>query len=143
MIRRQKTSKHNSALMCAGAAAVLLSALALNGCRKTVTAQPPSLDLPGPVHDLLAIRGDNTIWLNWKMPERTTNSRPIKEGITVQVCRRDGISDNCADAGDPFVLAPGASGSFTELLPAAQSSGPPRAISYFIELKNRDGKSAG
>lgn len=142
MASRQHCPKRSASAFI-GFAALLLSILALNGCRKTVTVPPPSLALPGPVRDLLAIRGDSTIWLTWTMPLTTTDNREIKGDITASVCRRDGISGICADAGKPLTLAPGASGSFSELLPPALSSGPARALYYFVKVENVNGKSAG
>jgi hypothetical protein len=46
------------------------------------------------------------------------------------------------DAGT-VTIAPGAGGSFSETLPSSLASGHPRALKYFVELKNRKGKSAG
>ena len=141
---RQRGSHHTVlAGRCFCAAALLFAALAVNGCRKRVDVQAPSLDLPGPVEDLTAIRGDDTVWLNWKMPERATDKRKLKAEITVCVCRRDNDSDVCADAREPFALAPGTAGSFSELLPAALSAGAPRPLYYFINPKNHNGYSAG
>jgi len=42
-----------------------------------------------------------------------------------------------------LTFAPGADGSFTDTLPAALAAGPPRSLSYCVELKNRNGRSAG
>jgi len=67
----------------------------------------------------------------------------IKSEIIVRICRQDNMTGPCADAGKPFLLAPSATGSFSEILPAALASGTPRALYYFVELENRNGQSAG
>ncbi len=41
------------------------------------------------------------------------------------------------------MLPPGKDGSFDDALPAALASGAPRPLRYFVELKNRKGRSAG
>ena len=40
-------------------------------------------------------------------------------------------------------LAPGASGAYTDTLPAALAAGQARVLTYFVELDNRKGRSAG
>jgi hypothetical protein len=49
----------------------------------------------------------------------------------------------CANVGEPVLLAPGATGSFAEALPASLTSGTPRVLDYFVELVNRNGRVAG
>jgi hypothetical protein len=41
------------------------------------------------------------------------------------------------------LLAPGIEGAFSETLSPAFTIGPPRLLHYFVELKNRNGRSAG
>ena len=72
------------------------------------------------------------------MPLRFTDHRMIKSEITVTVCHREGLTGVCTDAGKAFFLGPGATGSFSELLPEALASGAPRALYYFVELQNRN-----
>ena len=38
---------------------------------------------------------------------------------------------------------PGADATFTDTLPAELAAGAPRPLSYFVELRNRNGRSAG
>jgi hypothetical protein len=125
------------------AAVIVVAGLALTGCHKPIMQQSPSLNLPGPVANLAAIRGDNMVWLAWTMPRKTMDRRKIKGDIIVRICRRDGPSGDCVDVGKPLVSAPGATGSFSELLPAELTSGTPRPLCYFLELKNGNGRSAG
>jgi hypothetical protein len=45
--------------------------------------------------------------------------------------------------GSSLLFAPGAQGELTETLPPELAAGPPRVLIYFVELKNRNGRSAG
>jgi hypothetical protein len=79
------------------------------------------------------------------MPRRNTDKLPLKGIVAVRVCRREGLSvdiDGCASAGE-LQLAPGLKGSFAETLPSTLFTGAPRPLSYFVELANRKGRSAG
>jgi hypothetical protein len=76
------------------------------------------------------------------MPRKNTDKLLLKGNVAVRLCRRAGTGD-CAPAGVELFLAPGAAGAFTETLPAALTTGPPRPLDYFVELRNRHGRSAG
>lgn len=80
--------------------------------------------------------------LNWTMPKRNTDRLLLKDKVKVRVCRRLDAGP-CDDAGVSLLLAPGAVGSTNDTLSPALASGTPRALSYFVELKNRNGRSAG
>jgi hypothetical protein len=131
---------------CRLAAVLAASLLAfLAGCGTPGAPQPPSLNLPDRVTDLSAARNGNRVALTWTMPRRNTDKLVLKGIVTVRVCRREGLSvdiEKCAFAGE-MELAPGLKGSFAEILPSALSTGGPRALSYFVELANRKGRSAG
>src|ERR1035441_7866064 len=116
-------------------------AAAICGCGTVGAPQPPSLNLPDRVTDLAAVRAGNEVKLTWGMPKRNTDKLPLKARVTVDVCRREGAGA-CVAAGR-VQFDPGAAGTFTETLPAALTGGAPRALSYFVELKNRNGRSAG
>jgi hypothetical protein len=75
------------------------------------------------------------------MPKKNTDKLEIKGEVTVRVCRQEGVGP-CVDSGT-VTMAPGAAGSYSETLPALLSTGPPRVLKYFVELKNRNGRSAG
>jgi hypothetical protein len=126
-------------------AAALLTAgafgIALAGCGTPGAPQPPSLNLPDRVTDLAAVRAGNQVALTWTMPRRTTDRLLLKGSISVQVCRKEGEAPCTAAAGVSF--APGAAGSFTENLPPALTAGAARPLSYVVELRNRNGRSAG
>ncbi len=144
MISVRETQAWDCRRLFAAALAVIVSiGLALTGCHRPRTPQPPSLDLPLPVEDLASIRAGEQVWLTWTMPRKTTHKRVIKSEIAVRVCRREGTAGACEDVGEPLQLAPGVAGSFSENLPVALASGTPRVLYYFVELQNRNGRSAG
>jgi hypothetical protein len=111
------------------------------GCGTPGAPQPPSLNLPQTVTDLSANRAGDRVTLTWTCPKKNTDKLAIKGGITARVCRREG-SVTCADAGSLTEL-PGATGTFTETLPDPLASGIPRELHYFVELRNKAGRSAG
>jgi len=75
------------------------------------------------------------------MPKKNTDKLLLKGNIAVLVCRKE--TGACDAAGADLSLTPGADGAFTETLPAALAAGTPRPLSYFVELRNRNGRSAG
>jgi hypothetical protein len=103
---------------------------------------PPSLNLPVPVNDLSAVRTGGQVALSWTMPAKTTDKVLLKGNITVRVCRNESAESRCSIA-TTLQLAPKADASFTDTLPSPLASGPPRVLSYLVELVNRKGRSAG
>lgn len=104
--------------------------------------QPPSLKLPTPVNDLNAARTGDEVSLTWTMPRRDTSKVMLKGPIAARVCRRESAAAPC----DPIanlLFAPGAQAAFTETLPPALAAGSPRPLSYFVQLLNKRGRSAG
>jgi hypothetical protein len=130
-----------------GAACLVLAVLSLPvgplACKKPVAQAPLAPSHHGPVRDLTAVRAGNEISLSWGMPTKTTRQLAVHDSITVRVCRRETPSDLCAQAGKPLLLAPGATGTFSELLPDGLVSGSPRLLYYFVELVDRKGHSTG
>src|SRR3954447_24004921 len=124
-------------------AAGLSLALLLVGCGTPGAPQPPSLNLPDAVGDLSAIRAGSHVTLTWTMPKRNTDRTMIRDEVPVRVCRRESETAACEAAGSDQMASPGATGSFTDELPAALETGAPRALSYFVELRNSKGRSAG
>lgn len=129
--------------------AALLAALAvapmLTGCGTPGAPQPPSLNLPDRVTDLKAVRAGNQVTLAWTMPKRNTDKLLLKGDVTGFVCSSTGGAggSTCAVYWAAPPVAPGAVGSYTETLPAELAAGPPRTLTYFVELRNRNGRSAG
>ena len=124
------------------AIAVLALAAGLSGCGTPGAPLPPSLDLPDRVANLAAVRAGNQVSLTWTMPQRNTDKMMLKENVAVRVCRELDAS-GCDTVGAPLSVAPGAQGKLRDTLSPALTTGAPRALSYFVELKNRNGRSAG
>ncbi len=124
-----------------GALAAALAALAA-GCGTPGAPQAPSLNLPDKVTNLVAVRTGNDVLLTWTMPRRNTDKLALDGDVTVRVCRAEG-NGFCEATGNDRLLAPGVAGTLSETLPPALAAGPPRVLSYFVELKNQKGRSAG
>lgn len=116
--------------------------MTLCGCGLPGAPQPPSLNLPDRVTDLSAVRAGGQVSLSWTMPKKNTDKLLLKADVPARVCRRETSGGPCVTAGT-VQFAPGADASFTETLPAALAAGAPRPITYFVELENRKGRSAG
>jgi len=116
--------------------------LALTGCGMPGAPLPPTLNLPVPVKDLAATRAGDEVSLTWTMPKKNTDKLLLKGNLHVVVCRREGGAGPCAPVAD-LQLSAGADGTFSETLPRALASGVPRQLSYFVEVRNSNGRSAG
>lgn len=127
-------------IACAALAIAIPTILA--GCGTPAAPQPPSLNLPDLVEDLNAVRAGNNVALSWTMPKRTTDKAPLKSDVEARICRREGAGE-CDQIGGALLLSPGKPGSFQDALPQVLASGVPRPLRYFVELKNRKGRSAG
>lgn len=140
----------------AAAASVGLSVLA--GCAMTSNPQPPTLRMPDPVRDLTGARVGNDVQLRWTMPRSTTDKVPLKGDQAAHICFTSGIAPvparpvpaavpsaglpGCTAAADA-AFAPEKPADLKVPLPADLTSGTPRAVSFFVELRNRSGKTAG
>jgi hypothetical protein len=132
-----------AALQAGLAAAGLTTSLLLAGCGTPAAPQPPSLKLPVPVEDLAASRTGNQVTLTWTMPKKSTDKLLLKGSVAGFVCHKEAAGGSCAAAGGELSFDPGAAGTFTETLHAELATGAPRPLSYFVELRNRNGRSAG
>jgi hypothetical protein len=121
---------------------VLAIGLILTGCGTPGAPMPPSLHLPDPVTNLSATRAGNQVSLIWTMPNRNTDKLLLQGNLPVRVCRKES-EEPCAPLDANLIFAPGAAGAFTETLPPALAAGAPRKLTYFVELPNRKGRSAG
>jgi hypothetical protein len=121
---------------------LLSSGVALAGCGMPGAPQPPSLQLPDRLADLSAVRAGNQVALTWSMPRRDTDKVPLKGNVTVRICRNESVAAGCSTAAT-LQLAPEVNGAFTDTLPPALTEGAPRVLTYFVELDNRKGRSAG
>lgn len=119
----------------------------LTGCAFVASPQPPTLWLPAPVKDLTAKRLGNEVHLHWMMPRNTTDKVALKGDQRAHICWMDGQAPAfdprlCQTAGDaPF--APDKPADFTAQLSQKTATGAPRAVRYFVELRNHAGKTAG
>jgi hypothetical protein len=120
----------------------LTLAAGLAGCGTPGAPQPPSLNLPDRVADLTAVREGEGVTLAWTMPKKNTDKLLLKGEIAVRICRSEG-QQACEPAGSGLQLAPGGKGTYIDSLPAALAQGAPRALTYFVELTNRNGRSVG
>ena len=60
----------------------------------------------------------------------------------MRICRNESVAAGCSAAAT-IELVPNATGAFTDTLPQALAVGAPRVLTYFVELDNRKGRSAG
>jgi hypothetical protein len=120
----------------------LAAALTLGGCGMPGAPLPPTLNLALPISDLAAIRAGDSVSLTWTMPKKNTDKLLLKGNLQVRICRREGATGSCATISN-LQLAPEAAGKFNEILPAALTVGVARELSYFVEVRNRNGRSAG
>jgi len=97
---------------------------------------------PGRVGDLSAVRTGNQVALTWSTPKRDTDKVPLKGNVTVRICRNESVAAGCSAAAT-LQVAPDAGGAFTDTLPPALAEGAPRVVTYFVELDNRKGRTAG
>ena len=134
MERRARASH----LVLTGLAAVLPF---LAGCGMVGPPQPPSLYLPQPPIDLTAVRTGNDVHLHWTMPKRATDKVLLKGDQEAFLCRSV-AGGSCEAAGDAK-FAPLAQADLTDHLPPALTQGPPRLITYTVQLRNRHGRTAG
>jgi len=121
---------------------IVLLCTCLAGCGTPGAPQPPSLNLPLRVTDLSATRVGNQVSLTWTMPKRNTDKLLLKGNVAVRVSRREGANDRATEAGE-LQLPPATDGTYSETLPVAFTAGAPRTLTYFVELDNRKGRSAG
>jgi hypothetical protein len=131
----------NRKLLVSSLALVLVLARALTGCGSPAAPEPPSLNLPIPVTNLSAARTGNTVQLAWTMPKRTTDRVGLRHPVSAAVCRATGNAA-CSEVGT-LDVAPGAAGTYADILPSDLAQGPNRLLRYEVLLRNHAGKSAG
>jgi hypothetical protein len=135
-----------------------LGLLVLAGCGLAANPQPPTLWLPEPVRDLAGVRAGNEVHLHWTMPKNTTDKVPLKGDQTAHICWTNGSAPvpekpvpapvpssglpGCTALGDA-AFAPAKPVEYAGPLPAELATGSTRAVSFFVELRNHAGKTAG
>jgi len=105
--------------------------------------------LPAPVKDLTAVRAGNDVRLHWTMPRQTTDKVNLKGPQRAHFCwspvaklPAKSPAPSCQAAGDGM-FPPEKAADISLPLPAALTSGAPRAVAFFVELQNPAGKTAG
>jgi len=149
---RMKTAL--SKLMGAAGACLLLA-----GCAQLGPPLPPSLELPKPPSDLRASRKGSSITLTWTEPTLTTDHQRVRYLGPTLICRS--TESEMTACGNPVATlpAPAAAPSkpkqkasaappppqtYTQTLSLAdQSDKPEAAITYAIEVLNRNARSGG
>lgn len=119
----------------------------LVGCGLAANPQPPTLWLPQPVKNLTANREGDEVHLHWSMPRDSTDKLRLKGPQRAHVCwmppgKLPFDAKNCTLAGDSE-FPPNKPADFIATIPPDLTSGTTRAVSYFVELQNPAGKSAG
>lgn len=120
---------------------LLAASILVAGCGSPGAPQPPSLNLPEKVQDLSAVRQGNIVTLSWTMPRKTTDRLLLKGPLAVHLCRRP-LNGPCDSAADLF-FDPGVPATFKETLPPGLTTGNARLLTYFVEVRNRNGRSVG
>ena len=114
----------------------------LAGCGMPGSPQPPSLNLPVQVSDLSAARTGERVRLTWTMPTKNTDKLLLKGKVQVRVCRKQGTAPDCVQVG-MLEKDPGAAVDVGQELPEEMATGMPRPLTYYVELLNKNGRSAG
>jgi hypothetical protein len=114
----------------------------LAGCGMPGSPLPPSLNLPVQVSDLAATRTGEHVRLTWTMPTKNTDKLVLKGKVQVRVCRKLGTEPECKPVGN-LEKSPGAAVDVGQELPEELATGMPRPLTYYVELLNKNGRSAG
>ena len=133
---------------CAATAFALT--LLVVGCASPGVPRSPSLNLPGPVNDLSALRRGTSVDLHFTMPQHNTDHLPLRaDTMTATLCRAvetavcvpvAALSNQIfarVTNGHPTVA------TLHDTLPDVLTSGSPRLLSYRVELFNALGHTAG
>lgn len=135
------TGHKANALCVVGGVCLVLSSFWIAGCGMAGAPQPPSLKLPVPAEDLTAVRSGRSVTLHWTMPRKSTDHLLLKGPVPAGICWREGAG-GCQSAGQASG-DPGAKNDFQAILPMSLQSGEPRPVSFYVELKSPQGRSAG
>jgi hypothetical protein len=137
------------------------AAVALVGCGVPGIPKPPSLDLPEPVTDLRAVRKGDRVYLDWTVPNATTDRLAVRHPGPTRICRSlDTTMTECANpVGEALAPqipatsprqtksanpAPKVQGRYIDSIPRTLLAKNPTAqISYAISVLNENGRSTG
>ncbi len=131
----------------------LLSVLVTIGCGTPGAPQPPSLQLPRPVDDLVGERKGTRVVLAWTAPTRTTDKQNIRKPGATRLCRAidEFPMTQCRESVAELSAAELTSQPATGRVPkvayedvvAPQAMGLNRFATYAVEVFNVRGRSAG
>ncbi|HEV2279228.1 MAG TPA: fibronectin type III domain-containing protein [Acidobacteriaceae bacterium] len=141
------------------AATATAGLLSLVGCALAGNPQPPTLWMPEPVRDLAAVRVGNEVHLHWTMPKNTTDKVALQGDQRAHICWTSGAAPapqgkapprpvpsaglpGCRQAADAQ-FPPNRPTDFTVPLPADVLADSGQVVSFFVELQNPSGKTAG
>lgn len=128
-----------------------LSALAIlgAGCASPGPPRAPSLGLPEPVSDLSASRRGPDVELRFTPPWRTADGLLLRAGTFPGTLCRSVEAQACIPVGPTHQVtltgkeeAPPVA-AWNDALPPALASGPARLLSYRVEFRGLNGRSAG
>jgi len=132
---------------------IIAACLLLAGCAQTGPPLPPSLELPKPPSDLRASRKGNNVTLIWTAPTRTTDRQSIRSLGETHICRS--TDPDMTTCGNPIhAISPSQTPASTaqaaepqvftdELSFSMQQNNPAAAVTYAVEVLNREGRGAG
>ena len=127
--------------------------LFLAACAQTGPPLPPSLELPMPPSDLHASRKGNIVTLTWSVPIRTTDRQSVRSLGNTNICRS--ADPEMTTCGTPIHTIPSAQIPvptsqapkpvvFANELPfSMQQNNPMAAVTYAVEVLNRERRGAG
>ncbi|MFZ3210938.1 MAG: fibronectin type III domain-containing protein [Terriglobales bacterium] len=127
----------------------VLALATLLACGIPGAPQPPSLQLPGAVGNLQAVRKGDQVTLTWTTPRDTTDRKRIKHLGVTRICRavdRVAVAECVETVGTlpPEHTPPGAAASYADTLPKQlQEAHPSGFATYAVEVENTGGRSAG
>jgi hypothetical protein len=127
----------------------------VSACATMGPPLPPSLELPKPPLDLKATRKGDKVTLTWTIPVRTTDRKIVRSVGPTHICRGlEPTLTQCQAVVGETTVRPSSpadknsrqktTASYTDVLPSEIESNDPAAmITYAIEVRNADGRSAG
>jgi len=146
---RRRAFRLSFASSACAAMAFALAVLAI-GCASPGVPRSPSLNLPGAVSDLTALRRGETVELRFTLPQHNTDRLPLRAAaLSATLCRAVGTAvcvPVAALSNQSFARVTNGSPTVATLhdpLPDALTTGSPRLISYRVELFNPEGHTAG
>jgi len=132
----------------------------LAGCAQTGAPLPPSLELPKPPSDLRAVRKGDRITLTWSEPTLTTDRLSARYLGPTKICRSAEAEMTACGNAVEVVPPPAGAGQqrhsqksqskplaletyVDSLPPSLQNNDPSAAVTYAVEVLNRNARGAG